>query len=301
MTTQLALGLLVLAAQPLAGGDHTRELTVDGRERNYLLHIPPQETPTGGWPVVLVFHGGASNTETMVRFCGMNDKADEAGFLAVYPSGTGRSSRVLTFNAGNCCGRAMRDQVNDVKFTRAVLDDLARVTKVDPKRIYATGMSNGAIMCYLLASEMADRLAAIAPVAGPMGTKTCSPSEPVSVCHFHGTADAFAPYRGGRGTRSVSRTDFYSVEHSINAWVKANGCGNPTTKQLETKVDDGTQVTQTVYAGGRNGSEVVLYTIQGMGHTWPGRQSRARFLGVTTKNISANDVMWDFFQRHAKR
>lgn len=303
MTTCALIVLAMLGdANRLGAGDHRRELAVDGRDRDYLIHVPRKRAPAAGWPIVLIYHGGGTNADLMMRVCGMNDKADEAGFLAVYPNGTGRVSRVLTFNAGNCCGVAQRDGVDDVKFTHAVLDDLRRLLAVDRKRIYATGMSNGAIMAYRVASEMADRIAAIAPVAGPMGTRTCSPSQPVPVCHFHGTADAFAPYKGGKGTRSLTKTDFFSVDHSIKAWVRANGCrATPQIQTLRKKIEDGTSVTKFIYAGGKQGAEVVLYRIEGMGHTWPGIDSGRRFLGATTKNISANDVMWEFFQRHARR
>ena len=297
----IAIAVLGADMNALQAGDHRRTLDIDGKTRNYLVHIPKLEQPAAGWPVVLVFHGGGSNADAMVRFSGLNEKGDEAGFVTVYPNGTGRVDTMLTFNGGNCCGRAMLDKIDDVQFTRRVLDDLSKVVRVDARRVFATGMSNGAIMCYRLASEMADRIAAIAPVAGPMGTEDCSPSRPVPVCHFHGTADAYAPFQGGRGPRSITKTNFYSVEHSIQAWVKANGCDkSPKTETLPTKVTDGTEVTRRTYSGGKEGSEVVLYTITGCGHTWPGRESLAKFLGATTKNISANDVMWEFFLRHPR-
>jgi polyhydroxybutyrate depolymerase len=164
--TWLMAVALAADPQPLGPGDHTRTLQVDGRERSYLVHVPAKYGGKQPTPVVLAFHGGGSNAEQMVRFCGLNEKADKEGFLAVYPSGTGRFERMLTWNAGNCCGYAMQNKVDDVAFTRALLDDLAEVANVDPKRVYATGMSNGAIMCYRLASQLSDRIAAIAPVAG---------------------------------------------------------------------------------------------------------------------------------------
>ncbi|TXT34112.1 MAG: polyhydroxybutyrate depolymerase [Planctomycetota bacterium] len=223
----------------------------------------------------------------MVRFSGMNEKADKAGFIAVYPSGTGRLDKVLTFNGGNCCGYAERQKVDDVAFTRALLDDVAKTLPIDAKRVFATGMSNGGIISYRLASELSDRIAAIAPVGGPMGT------------HFHGTDDKNAPFKGGRGEDSLTQTEFYSIEHSINAWVKANGCDSkPTEAELPDKADDGTRVTRKVWANGRDGSEVVLIEIRGGGHTWPGHPSTRRFLGTTTRDIDANDLMWEFFQRH---
>jgi polyhydroxybutyrate depolymerase len=153
----------------------------------------------------------------MVAFTGLNEKADEAGFLAVYPNGTGEK-RSLTWNGGNCCGYAVENQVDDVGFVRALLDDLEKVVTVDPSRVYATGISNGAIMAYRLASELSDRIAAVAPVAGPMGTATCSPRRPVSVMHFHGTDDQFAPCRraGGRGASSRPKS---------TRWTTASGPG----------------------------------------------------------------------------
>ena len=196
-----------LTSTPLGPGDHTRTLQVDGRSRNYIVHVPPKYDPKQPTPVVLVFHGGGSNAEQTVRFTGLNDKADKEVFIAVYPNGTGRFERMLTWNGGNCCGYAMQNNVDDVAFTRSLLDDLATVANVDSKRVFATGISNGGIMCYRLASELSDRIAAIAPVAGTMGTETCNPKRPVSVMHFHGTDDTFLPFKGGKG-KGVSGTDF---------------------------------------------------------------------------------------------
>ncbi len=182
---------------------------------------------------------------------------------------------------------------------RALLDDLAKVANVDSRRVYATGMSNGAIMCYLLASELSGRIAAIAPVSGPMGTEKCRPKRPVSVIHFHGTDDQYAPFKGGKGAKSLTQMDFYSVEHSIRAWVKANGCPEtPTVTELPDKADDGMTVQRKTYGPGKDGAEVVLVAIKGGGHTWPGRDPVVRFLGKSTRDISANDLMWEFFKKH---
>jgi polyhydroxybutyrate depolymerase len=285
----------LLAAEPIGPGDHTRTLEHGGQTRSYIVHVPPKydAKPT---PVVLSFHGGGANAETMVRFCDLNEKADKQGFIVVYPNGTGYMN-MLTWNGGNCCGYAMKNNVDDVGFTRAVLDDLAKVANVDAKRVFATGMSNGAIMCYWLASELSDRIAAVAPVSGPMGTATCNPKRPVPVMHFHGTDDSFAPFKGGKG-KGVSGTEFFSVDHSITAWVKANGCPEtPVIADMPKKADDGTTVQRKTYGPGKDGAEVVLFVINGGGHTWPGRDT-VRFLGTSTHNISANDLMWEFFQRH---
>jgi len=294
-----ALALLVTAETVhLTAGDHVRSVRVEGHDRRYLVHVPPRVSQGGPLPVVVALHGGGANARSMVEFSGLNEKADRAGFIVAYPEGTGRLERMLTFNAGNCCGQAAAHDVDDVAFVRRLLDDLEEITAVDRRRIFATGMSNGAMMAYRLASEMSDRIAAIAPVGGPMGTRECHPGRAVSVIHFHGDADEFAPFAGGRG-RGPSGTDFFSVEHSIRAWVDANGCEKtPRTTRLPDPAEDGTTVKHVRHGSGRDGAEVVLVVIEGGGHTWPGREPRMRALGVSTRDISANDMMWEFFERH---
>src|SRR5262245_53543218 len=223
------LGFLLLATMAqidtaLIPGEHTRTVVVAERQRSYFVHVPRSYDGTKSAPVVLAFHGGGSNARQMEHFCGLTDKAETEVVLVVDPSGTGRTEQLLTWHGGNCCGYAQHEKVDDIEFVRRLLDDLEKVAKVDADRIFATGMSNGAIMSYLLASELSDRIAAIAPVGGPMGTKECHPQRPVPVLHFHGSDDKFAPFKGGRGERSLSQTEFYSVEHSIGCWVKANEC-----------------------------------------------------------------------------
>lgn len=298
----LVLGLFAMLSMaddaPLRPGDHDRTVMVAGQERHYLVHVPAKDAPETPLPVVLAFHGGGANADSMVFFSGLSAKADEAGFIVVYPSGSGRLKRLLTFNAGDCCGVAAANDVDDVAFTRCLLDDLESVANVDRRRVYATGMSNGAMMAYRLASELSDRIAAIAPVAGPMGTADCRPTRPVSVMHFHGDADEFAPFEGGKG-RGPSGTLFQSVHHSIDRWVAANGCGTkPTTTQLPNPEDDGTTVKTVAYEPGNEGAEVVLVVIENGGHTWPGREPRMPSLGRSTRDISACDMMWEFFKRH---
>src|ERR1043165_116778 len=138
MTACLFL-LLFGPAQPrrLGPRGRTPALTVGCRERTYLVHVPRSYDGTKPYPVVLAYHGGGSNAEQMARFCGLSDKAEQAGFLAAYPTGTGRLKKLLTWNGGNCCGYAIQNGVDDVAFTRALLDDLAKAAKVDARRVYA--------------------------------------------------------------------------------------------------------------------------------------------------------------------
>ncbi len=286
----------------LGPGDHMRTVQVGDRERSYLIHVPPSDHLNRPMPVVLAFHGGGGNPASMARLSGLNAKSDEAGFLVVYPAGTGRfPNRLLTFNGGNCCGYAMNNDVDEVAFVRVLLDDLSTVAHVDADRVYATGFSNGAVVTYYLASKLSDRIAAIAPIGGLMGTETCEPTRPVPVIHFHGTDDEFAPFEGGRGRTLGGRprpTVLYSVDHSIRNWVAANGCDEqPQVTGIPDQAGDGTRIVRKTYGGGRDGAEVVLVIIEGGGHTWPGQQP-FQFLGTSTQNISANDMMWEFFQKH---
>lgn len=155
------------------------------------------------------------------------------------------------------------------------------------------------MMAYRLASELADQIAAIAPVAGAMATETCDPMRPVSVVHFHGTEDQFSPFEGGLGSRSLVHVAHLSVDHSIRSWVLANGCSTEAIRsRVPSRVDDGTLIQSVLYDSGRENSEVLLYIIEGGGHTWPGRPTPLKRLGKSTLNLSASDLMWAFFQRH---
>lgn len=291
-------------AAALTPGNHTRVVQVDAMRRRYMVHVPPRYAASHATPVVIAYHGGGGNPESMIRLSGLNAKSDEAGFLVVYPYGTGPlENQLLTLNGGGCCGYAMENKIDDVAFTRALLDDLAKVANVDPDRVFATGLSNGGIMSHYVASELSDRIAAIAPVGGPLMIDEPNAKRPVPVMHLHGTADAFAPFAGGYGKGSFGRskgvTDFRSVEHTIQAWVKRNGCkAEPVVEPLPDKADDGMKVIRKTWTGGREGSEVVLIEIEGGGHTWPGKEPLVNMLGPSTLDISANDLMWDFFQKH---
>ena len=142
---------------------HERSLIHDGRNRSYLVHLPPHVDPEVPLPVVISYHGGGGNAQNQKDYSGLDATADVRGFIAVYPNGTGRfSDRLLTWNAGICCGYARNEQVDDVGFTLAVIEDLKSIFSVDVTRVYATGLSNGAMMAYRLAEEAPESIAAIA-------------------------------------------------------------------------------------------------------------------------------------------
>lgn len=284
-------------AAELSAGDHERAIPVDGTTRSYLVHVPSAYQPDSPAPVVLILHGAGMNARMMVPFCGMNEKSDETGFLAVYANGTGVGFAHV-FNAGHATGPLAKQLPNDVHYMAAVLDDLASVARVDAHRIYATGFSNGGMMCYRLAAEMADRIAAIAPVSGTLSVNDPNPARPVPLLHLHGTADSVVPF-DGPDEQTPEFLKFQSVASTIHTWVRINHCqSQPTQTELADRADDQTTVTRTRYPPLANGAEVQLITIHGGGHTWPGREPPVPFIGRSTQDISANDVIWEFFSRH---
>lgn len=268
-----------------------KSVQVDGQEREYLLYLPSNFEATSPLPVVLVFHGGGGNAEATVEITGFNHQADESGFVVVYPNGSGRlENSLLTWNGGYCCGYAMENEVDDVAFVRALIDDLNATFPLDRRRIYATGVSNGGILAYYLACELSDRIAAIGAVSGTHNLTDCQPERPVPVIHFHGTDDQNILYEGGYGPRSLTEVDYASVSHTVGFWVDHNGCqGQPSEEQFG-------RIFHTVYAECRGSSAVELYTIHDGGHAWPGGRKPRPRADEPTQEISATELLWAFFR-----
>jgi polyhydroxybutyrate depolymerase len=284
------------ASTNLPAGETTRPLTHDGLERNYILYIPASINRSQPVPLVFVFHGGTGNAESAIRMSGFNGAADQNGFAVVYPNGTGRLSNdiLLTWNGGTCCGYAQEKNVDDIGFVRAIVTDLRTLMNIDPKRIYATGMSNGGILSQRLACEAADLFAAIAPVSGTLNFLPCNPSQPISVIEFHGTEDQHIPYDGGFGPKSLVIVDFASVEFSVGFWTSYDGCNS---QPQTNSVDD---IRHDTWTGCTGSSSVELYTIIGGGHAWPGGLGGLADSDQPTTAISATQLIWTFFAAHPK-
>jgi len=284
---------------PAASGrnmDREHFLTHDGLERRYLVHLPPGYDPAKPLPVVLNFHGGGGNADTQRRQSRMNEVADRNGFIVVYPDGTGGiGGRLLTWNADTCCGSAAKDKIDDVGFVSKLLDELPKQYAVDSRRVYATGMSNGAMLCYKLACELSPRIAAIAPVSGAMNVAGPEPKRPVPVIHFHGTADQNAPFAGGMGEHSIAKVEHRSVPETIAWWVKTNHCAE---RPAEEKKTDLYTMTRYEPPQGATGAPVVLYALTDGGHAWPGGENVTPqwLTGKLIKGVDASQIMWDFFK-----
>lgn len=288
--------------RPQPGVSFKRTLAVDGRDRWYSGHVTEQWDGASPLPLIVAIHGATSNPRLMERFSGLSDKADQAGFLVVYPAGTGNLPNVLTWNGGICCGYAVKHQIDDVAWLDRMLDDALGWLPVDPERIYFAGMSNGAHMTYRYAAERPQRLAAIACVGGPMAAPfPTTLSKPVPLIHIHGVDDEFAAYEGGRGPKSLFAEGLPSVAETIAAWVRANGLADePRFEAFPDAVGDGTSIERRLWGPNSAGAEVILYTIIGGGHTWPGQPPLPLSLGKSSANMNANDAIWAFFERHRR-
>ena len=252
---------------PLPGTDVLAVLSSGGQERRYVVHVPGSYDGTLPAAVVLVLHTLGGDANEAARISGMSVKSDAAGFLAVYPEGTGG---VMGFNAGQCCGDAAGRHVDDVSFLRDVVADVSANYAVDPQRIYAAGMSNGAMMAYRLGCEMSNILAAIAPVAGALEID-CAPAQPVSAIVFHGTGDAIVPYNGGRVVNPPRGMDpdYDPVSTAIGQWATIGGCTGATEQQVSANV------TRQVQTGVPGWPRVELYTVIDGGRASPGGRPRA--------------------------
>jgi polyhydroxybutyrate depolymerase len=287
-----------LAAEGSAGeGWSAQTLVSGGLERCYYLYVPPGLDPAQPAPVVLSFHGFLSNPNSHALISGWHALAREEGFLVVYPQGTQFPQR---WNAGSTWGGS---DVDDVQFFRDMLDHLSTLAAVDSSRVYVNGFSNGGGMTVRIGCEAADLVAAMGSVAGAVvEMEGCDPSRPLPVMAFHGTADPIVPYEGGKMKGWLLRwaagatnapTYFVGAEDWVAAWAEGNGC-DPVPETIPQQ-GDVRGVRYTGCAGGAESANVVLYTIEEGGHSWPGGMPIPG-VGKTTNDIDATRELWDFYQ-----
>ncbi len=290
-------GELDSSAAPIqAAGDYIRSLQHDGLTRHYRVYVPQRYQASTPAPLLMAFHGGGGDMNYMARdeYYGLISKADAEGFVVVFPNGYSKfkSGKLATWNAGSCCADARDQQIDDVGFIKKIITSLTRELNINRQMIFATGMSNGGMMSYRLACEMADTFTAIAAVAGTDGTGECNPSRPIAILHIHAKNDDRVLFHGGAGKkfRDASKvTDFVSVPDTIAKWVRLNRC-DTTPEPLLTK--PGAHCEQ--YSHCRAGVRVQLCVTDAGGHSWPGG-TKPRGSEPPSNVISANDVMWNFF------
>ncbi len=289
----------------LAAGDHVVAFEHQGRRRSYLVHVPPAVSSGAALPVVLDFHGAWRSGWGQRAWSRFDRLSDAEGFLAVEPQGTGPLPGVgRTWNASGCCGYARAHEVDDVGFVVTLLEDLARRVPVDHTRVYATGLSNGGMMAHRLAADAPERFAAVASVAGPFMETGFASDRPTPVMHIHSRSDERVPFGGGAGSSfpPLGNDPYPPVAATIGTWVEHDGC--PRTPSEDPAREDAShhRAVRSTYGPCRDGTEVVLWTLTGPGHVWPGAPStwRSLLLGPATSVIDASEEMWRFFRRFSR-
>ncbi|HUP62920.1 MAG TPA: PHB depolymerase family esterase [Thermoanaerobaculia bacterium] len=289
--TMVLGAVLVLISLPLvlvlveAVRDRTNGTIVSsGLKRKYLLHVPRSYDRTRPTPLVISMHGAGGWPAQQMELSGWSRLAESQGFIVVYPSGIeGSGPRVWRMGGAR-----------DVRFISELIDTLEAAYNIDPARIYANGLSNGGGMAFVLSCTMSDRIAAVGMV-GPallLPWSWCTDRRPVPMIAFHGTADSMALYNGGKSW--VSDRVLPDVRTWTANWARRNEC-RPNPIDSPVAVD----VTRREYTHCAGDASVMLYTVHGGGHTWPGGAPLPEwFVGKTSRSIDATTEMWRFFSEH---
>jgi len=289
----VAIGLVIISIIGLSTQFGTNgKIKSSGQTRKYLIHIPESYNPEQPTPLVISIHGFVQWPAHQQSMTGWNELADEFGFLAVYPKGTGFPLRWNTRPSEENPG-AMDEEL---QFFSDLIDHLSNSYNIDPSRIYVNGMSNGGGMSDLLACEFSDRIAAIGGVAGAYvyPREGCHSSRPMPVIAFHGVDDQIVIYEGGASSRD-EQFIFPGVAAWAAGWAKNNLCSTPPEISEITH-----EITRRYYTGCEADAEVILYSIKDAGHTWPGGEKLPVWIaGYTNQDINASALMWEFFSKYS--
>lgn len=298
----VALVACASASSKAPGAIETVTLQVGERSREYLVYKPESlKSSTGKHPLVIVLHGGGGTSRQMVRETGDEffELAESDGFFVIFPNAV---NKVWDFGAGKISSE-LKERVDDRSYFAAVLASAVATLPVDPRRVFATGISRGGQASYFIACEYPGRIRAIAPIAMPLPAylvQSCREGPPVGVAIMNGTNDPLVPYDGGTikiGRRE--RDEVISTDDTVTLWRKRNGCeaADSVESTIDTANDDmHVELTAWRYC---SGADVLLYRIVGGGHTWPsGSQYLPAFIvGRVTKDIDGANVAWSFFSQ----
>ncbi len=298
--------------EPAAPGQLLKKsLKIDGTSRTYELYVPKRYDGKSALPLVIMLHGGGGTGKGTRETTRWDHKAEKEGFLAAFPNATrpdpdsppkfGKNSPIWNDGSGRL--HAGENGAPDVRFLEALIDQVSRSYQVDARRIYMTGFSNGASMTFRAGMELSDRLAAVAPVAGAFWIADPEIKSPLPLLYVTGTADTMNPLEGGmpkfaRGKRGIGGKKKPPVIDSVRKWARAIGCDGKPSDEAEKN-----GVRKSRWGGGRNGSEVLFYRVEGMGHYWPGGDSElsAWMVGRDPGKLNGTDLAWEFFQSHPKK
>lgn len=300
----MATGAIVVhpAVATVAGSVAGSLVTPDGRTRTFHLYVPPGLDRGGAMvPLLIALHGGFGTGLQFERNSGYDGLAQANRFIVVYPDGIGigrAGGAVRTWNGGACCGPAVKQQVDDVGFVRQLIDHLEATEPVDPHRVVVTGHSNGGILAYRLACQLADRIVAIGVQSTSLELPACHPSRPVSVLHVHGTDDQNIPIAGGRGAKDVSRVSFASPLDGVGTVARADGCGAAGPPRVDPADTD---VRVTTWTGCPAGTTVAFVRVAGANHAWMGHATGGSgMVGPPYLRIDSSLILWNFLSQQRR-
>ncbi|WP_052352823.1 alpha/beta hydrolase family esterase [Neobacillus dielmonensis] len=289
------------------------KMTFDGIERTYKYYVPSSCTGKKTVPLLFSFHGSGSNSDGQITLTQFHKIAEKEGFIVVFPDSTvinetgeiiqpennefdPYSPLIRQWNVGTSPNSTLLG-VDDVGFTSFLIDYFTKNYNIDERMVYATGMSNGSMFSNRLAVELSDRIAGIGAVTGQLATSLSlqAPKSPITTVFVMGDTDPVVPYQGRPGS-------LLSVSETINYWAEANGSvTEPRISYMAEEVDsDPTKICRKVYDGGKFGTKVVLYTVEGGGHTWPGgpQYLSPKLIGLTSQQMDASQVIWNELKTH---
>ncbi|MBC7850426.1 MAG: phospholipase [Chitinophagaceae bacterium] len=273
----------------------SESIVVDGLTRTYTVNLPPDYYDHDSYSLVLAFHGGGGDAVQFESTSRLSEKANSSKFIVVYPNGVKSDGplKAQTWNAGGCCDYAVQQNINDVKFVSMLIDKLTTSFKINSKKVYATGHSNGGMLSYRLACELSNKIAAIAPNGCTMVvTQPCSALRAVSVLHMHSVNDSRVPYTGGEGAGVV---DAYlpPLDSVLNVWSLKNSCN------VQAQVlTNNAQFLHSKWSDCNQNTSIEYYLTQDGGHGWPGGLPGGANSDIPSTYINANDLLWAFFQKY---
>jgi len=307
-------------------GNYSLTLKHDGLQREYIVFVPSGYTAEDEVSLVLALHGGGGNIKDADNYFGLSEKAEEEGFILVYPQGTGNEvlgTKYGSWNAWECCEPALSNNVDDVGFIAKLIKEIKTNYSIDSKRVYVTGMSNGGQMSYKLACELSNVVAAVAPVGSIVYSENCEGERLVPIIHLQGVEDKCSLWEGG--VCSECMTSFFnrigvpgefskgrsclSVEGYVELWRKRNACASERTVTYQERG-------AVCYEYEDCGADVVFCKDESLGHAWPGRETNSaaaceknpngvlcrawveEIEGDPSVDLPANDMIWDFFMAH---
>lgn len=278
-------------------------INVQGSNRHFIVHLPPGHSSKRRFPALIFLHGAGGTSQSAIEETGWDKKADRCQFIVAFPDGSRKNPFAAPSLHGNSQtwddGSKRFPAANDLAFINELINQLIKYCNADPKRIYVSGFSNGASMAFRVGAALSERVAAIAPVSGAYWNPASEISRPVSMLYITGAADPLNPIQGGIpklqvGQKPLGSTSKPPLRDSINAWLKLDHLPS---QPVHSSKNQGVSMKR--YANNA-GVEVLIYTIDGAGHTWPGGKSilPESVVGATTNKLNANDLIWEFFKQH---